>query len=178
MANVARKSIAAVTRAEFTGPNLRDQLRHVDDSAVVSAFLNGEERAFSELVERYQTRLLNFIYRTIGDTGEGRGSRARGLHSGVSPLKSVRPFEEILDLGLHHRLEPRQERTPEPLPQSAGPVSDHHQKLAGRGTPSPIRGFWESPRRPIPQARYPREGRRSCRKAPRTPPERICVAGA
>ena len=34
---------------------------------VVAAFLAGEERAFSELVDRYQTRLLNFIYRTIGD---------------------------------------------------------------------------------------------------------------
>jgi len=34
---------------------------------VVGAFLGGEERAFQELVERYQTRLLNFIYRTIGD---------------------------------------------------------------------------------------------------------------
>jgi len=39
----------------------------VDDGAVVSAFLGGEERAFQELVDRYQTRLLNFIYRTIGD---------------------------------------------------------------------------------------------------------------
>jgi len=39
----------------------------VDDGAVVSAFLTGEERAFQELVDRYQTRLLNFIYRTIGD---------------------------------------------------------------------------------------------------------------
>ena len=31
------------------------------------SFLGGEERAFQEIVERYQTRLLNFIYRTIGD---------------------------------------------------------------------------------------------------------------
>ena len=46
---------------------VREQLRAADDSAVVSAFLGGEERAFQELVERYQTRLLNFIYRTIGD---------------------------------------------------------------------------------------------------------------
>jgi RNA polymerase sigma-70 factor (ECF subfamily) len=49
------------------GPSVREQLRAADDSAVVTAFLGGEERAFSELVERYQTRLLNFIYRTIGD---------------------------------------------------------------------------------------------------------------
>jgi RNA polymerase sigma-70 factor (ECF subfamily) len=34
---------------------------------VVTAFLGGEERAFQELVSRYQTRLLNFVYRTIGD---------------------------------------------------------------------------------------------------------------
>ena len=51
----------------FGGVSVREQLRSADDSAVVSAFLNGEERAFAELVERYQTRLLNFIYRTIGD---------------------------------------------------------------------------------------------------------------
>ena len=46
---------------------MKDRLHAMDDSAVVSAFLGGEERAFTELVERYQTRLLNFIYRTIGD---------------------------------------------------------------------------------------------------------------
>jgi RNA polymerase sigma-70 factor (ECF subfamily) len=33
----------------------------------VAAFLDGEKRAFGELVERYQTRLLNFVYRTTGD---------------------------------------------------------------------------------------------------------------
>jgi RNA polymerase sigma-70 factor (ECF subfamily) len=50
-----------------TGAAVREQLKRLDDSGVVSAFLQGEERAFQELVERYQTRLLNFIYRTIGD---------------------------------------------------------------------------------------------------------------
>ena len=39
----------------------------LDDSQVVRAFLDGDGRAFTELVRRYQTRLLNFIYRTIGD---------------------------------------------------------------------------------------------------------------
>jgi len=56
-----------VTAAHQTGPSVRELLRQADDSAVVTAFLGGEERAFQELVERYQTRLLNFIYRTIGD---------------------------------------------------------------------------------------------------------------
>jgi RNA polymerase sigma-70 factor (ECF subfamily) len=46
---------------------VRERLHSMDDAGVVGAFLGGEERAFQELVERYQTRLLNFVYRTIGD---------------------------------------------------------------------------------------------------------------
>jgi len=65
MAKLAMKR--AVPASYQTGPTVRERLRESDDSAVVTAFLDGEERAFTELVERYQTRLLNFIYRTIGD---------------------------------------------------------------------------------------------------------------
>ncbi len=64
MAKLATKHVATPL---FGGASVREQLRNADDSAVVTSFLNGEERAFTELVERYQTRLLNFIYRTIGD---------------------------------------------------------------------------------------------------------------
>src|SRR6476659_1236393 len=49
------------------GAAVREHLRTLEDGDVVAAFLGGEERAFQELVTRYQTRLLNFIYRTIGD---------------------------------------------------------------------------------------------------------------
>ena len=56
----------AIRRA-LVGSTVREQLRTLDDSAVVAAFLCGEDRAFQELVERYQTRLLNFVFRTIGD---------------------------------------------------------------------------------------------------------------
>jgi len=45
----------------------RARLRALDDAEVVGVFLEGDERAFQELVERYQARLLNFVYRTIGD---------------------------------------------------------------------------------------------------------------
>ena len=62
MADVARKQ-----KALIPGAAVREQLKTLDDADVVAAFLGGEERAFQELVERYQTRLLNFIYRTIGD---------------------------------------------------------------------------------------------------------------
>jgi RNA polymerase sigma-70 factor (ECF subfamily) len=65
MAKLAMKRAADISGTG--GLSVREQLREADDSAVVTAFLAGEERAFSELVERYQTRLLNFIYRTIGD---------------------------------------------------------------------------------------------------------------
>ena len=43
------------------------ELRAMEDAEVVEAHLGGNEMAFGVLVERYQTRLLNFIYRTIGD---------------------------------------------------------------------------------------------------------------
>src|SRR6185436_16983430 len=57
----------AMKRAPLPGAATRERLRAQDDATVVASFLGGEERAFQELVERYQTRLLNFIYRTIGD---------------------------------------------------------------------------------------------------------------
>ncbi|MXW09058.1 MAG: sigma-70 family RNA polymerase sigma factor, partial [Gammaproteobacteria bacterium] len=42
-------------------------LRKLDDSAGVKRFLEGEQRAFGILVDRYDNRLVNFVYRTIGD---------------------------------------------------------------------------------------------------------------
>ncbi len=62
MADVALRQVVALP-----GATVREQLHAMDDSGVVNAFLAGEERAFQELVERYQVRLPNFIYRTIGD---------------------------------------------------------------------------------------------------------------
>ena len=45
----------------------RATLAELDDSQVVQRFLDGEERAFNELVHRYDRRLRNFVHRTIGD---------------------------------------------------------------------------------------------------------------
>ena len=45
----------------------RRELRDLTDSQVVQAFLDGEQRAFGELVRRYDNRLVNFVYRTVGD---------------------------------------------------------------------------------------------------------------
>ncbi len=57
----------AIRLTEQVGLTTREQLRLLDDSELVTTYLNRDERAFDVLVERYQTRLLNFIYRTVGD---------------------------------------------------------------------------------------------------------------
>jgi RNA polymerase sigma-70 factor, ECF subfamily len=66
MADVALKHMVP-----SPGTAIRERLQASEDADVVAAFLRGEERAFQVLVERYQTRLLNFIYRTIGDRERG-----------------------------------------------------------------------------------------------------------
>jgi RNA polymerase sigma-70 factor (ECF subfamily) len=43
------------------------ELKMLDDASLVAEYLAGQPRAFDALVDRYQTRLLNFIYRTVGD---------------------------------------------------------------------------------------------------------------
>ena len=45
----------------------REKLHELDDGHVVGRHLEGDPQAFGTLVDRYQTRLLNFINRTIGD---------------------------------------------------------------------------------------------------------------
>jgi RNA polymerase sigma-70 factor (ECF subfamily) len=45
----------------------RQRFKDLTDSQVVQQFLDGDARSFGELVERYDKRLLNFVYRTVGD---------------------------------------------------------------------------------------------------------------
>src|SRR2546430_1851502 len=45
----------------------RRALHEFDDGRLVLEHLAGDPQAFGTLVDRYQTRLLNFINRTIGD---------------------------------------------------------------------------------------------------------------
>src|SRR5688572_7252120 len=65
-ANMA-KAQATRTRLEAGPAGSRLLLENLDDSALVAAFLAGEKRAFTVLVERYNGRLVNFVYRTTGD---------------------------------------------------------------------------------------------------------------
>lgn len=44
-----------------------EDLKTLDDGALVTECITGQTRAFDAIVDRYQSRLLNFIYRTVGD---------------------------------------------------------------------------------------------------------------
>ena len=50
-----------------TASEARREIAGLDDSRVVQLFLDGEERAFNELVRRYDKRLQNFVFGTLGD---------------------------------------------------------------------------------------------------------------
>lgn len=50
-----------------TTPVARHELRDLEDAELVAQYLNGQRFAFTEIADRYQERLLNFICRTIGD---------------------------------------------------------------------------------------------------------------
>jgi RNA polymerase sigma-70 factor, ECF subfamily len=52
---------------ESSAAEVRRSLAERSDSELAQAFLDGEQRAFGELVARYDQRLLNFVYRTVGD---------------------------------------------------------------------------------------------------------------
>jgi RNA polymerase sigma-70 factor (ECF subfamily) len=60
-------SVALKLTAVPAGYTSLVELKKLDDGALVSAYLLGQSRAFDVLVDRYQNRLLNFIYRTVGD---------------------------------------------------------------------------------------------------------------
>ena len=63
---MGRTALRTELRAAFQARGIAE-LRALDDTALVNAYLAGESRSFDVLVERYQTRLLNFVYRIVGD---------------------------------------------------------------------------------------------------------------
>ncbi len=54
-------------RAEQSAQDARKERAKLSDSEIVQRFLDGDQRAFGDLVQRYDRRLLNFVYRTVGD---------------------------------------------------------------------------------------------------------------
>ena len=67
MANAIETRRLEGSEARVDERTLRSNLKELDDAALVAEYLEGRRYAFNELAERYHTRLLNFIYRTIGD---------------------------------------------------------------------------------------------------------------
>lgn len=58
---------------QSAGPcvSVRERLHALADAELVGASLAGEDRAFRELVERYEARLFTYVYRMIGDRERG-----------------------------------------------------------------------------------------------------------
>ena len=46
---------------------VHEKLQELDDGRVAQRHVNGDPGAFGTLVDRYQSRLLSFVNRTIGD---------------------------------------------------------------------------------------------------------------
>lgn len=64
----------------------RRRIGELEDRQVIQQFLDGDERAFTELVRRYETKLLNFVTRMIGD---------RALAEDVVQLAFVQVFRHV-----------------------------------------------------------------------------------
>jgi RNA polymerase sigma-70 factor (ECF subfamily) len=64
-----RKPASAISApsSRASRSEVRSDLKQLDDAALVAEYLAGRRLAFHELADRYHVRLLNFIYRTIGD---------------------------------------------------------------------------------------------------------------
>ncbi len=67
MARTRENSSIEPTAPKSEARERKLRLRELSDPDVVQASLDGDDRAFDELVRRYDQRLLNFVYRTIGD---------------------------------------------------------------------------------------------------------------
>src|SRR5256886_691258 len=91
--NTKRNTDAVVTPRALE----RRALHEFDDGRLVLEHLAGDPQAFGTLVDRYQTRLLNFINRTIGDR-----ERAEDLlHEVLRPFPvSNGPIDEVEQPGL------------------------------------------------------------------------------
>jgi len=71
---VARARVKETKQRQVGSGEAREhrlRLGELSDSDVVQASLDGDSRAFGELVRRYDQRLVNFVYRTIGDRERG-----------------------------------------------------------------------------------------------------------
>ena len=67
MATLTRLIKGVVVRPKSPPANEPEAAAAAEVNDLIAAHLNGDGRAFEVLVDRYQVRLLNFVYRMIGD---------------------------------------------------------------------------------------------------------------
>jgi RNA polymerase sigma-70 factor (ECF subfamily) len=62
-----------------------------DDQAVVKAVLNGQQHRFAELVDRYQTQIVNYVCRMLGNYEDAVDLSQDVFLKAYSALESYRP---------------------------------------------------------------------------------------
>ena len=62
-----------------------------DDQAVVQAVLNGQQHRFAELVDRYQTQIVNYVCRMLGNYEDAVDLSQDVFLKAYSALESYRP---------------------------------------------------------------------------------------
>jgi RNA polymerase sigma-70 factor (ECF subfamily) len=58
--------VASTTLSRWSSSSAQDR-QNLETNQIISRHLAGDERAFGEIILLYRTRLINFIYRMIGD---------------------------------------------------------------------------------------------------------------
>ncbi len=120
----------------------RQALHELDDGRLVLEHLSGDHQAFGTLVDRYQTRLLNFINRTIGDR-----ERAEDLVQEVF----IRVFRHL------HRFDQTKKFSTWIYTIASNLAKNElrnrsREALGGRPPAAPVRRHDGPARRPVPQA--------------------------
>lgn len=57
----------AVLAEKRTAGQARQEIAKLNDSQLVQQYLDGDQQAFTEVVRRYEKRLQNFVFGTLGD---------------------------------------------------------------------------------------------------------------
>lgn len=63
----SREDLEILTTRDNESVKQGDALNEKSDEELVQVFIEGDERAFRELMDRYSRRMVNYIYRIIGD---------------------------------------------------------------------------------------------------------------
>ena len=119
-----------------------------DDEIYIRKCLDGEREAFRELVLRYQTRVLNTIYRMVRNTATAQDLAQEVFVKAYTKLNTFDPKYSfkvwILRIATYHTIDHLRRRRPE-YPVSAHPSGDDRPTIFDRTEsrqPSPDELVW------------------------------------